>query len=180
MSTKNVCTVPMLLGASALGQTAKLNIAVNDLSPKGIQQSDAEIISERLRSELLNTGVFKVMERNDMASVLKEQGFQQTGACDEASCLVEVGQLLGVERMVAGSVGKIASMHTISLRMTNVATGEIGLAVNAETADAVDAYHASQSYDTPPCTTGTGTNMNPVPLRATFCTALPVCLRRLW
>jgi curli biogenesis system outer membrane secretion channel CsgG len=116
------------------------------------------------------------MERNDMASVLKEQGFQQTGTCDEASCLVEVGQLLGVERMVAGSVGKIATMHTISLRMINVATGEImftvnedyqgdltgvlttavglaagafggGVYMNAETADAADTYNTTRSYD---------------------------------
>ena len=121
----------IFLGSGAFSQTAKLNIAVNDLSAKGIKQSEAEIISERLRSELLNTGVFKVMERNDMASVLREQGFQQTGVC-EASCLVEVGQLLGVERMVAGSVGKIAGMHTISLRMINVATGEIMFTVNED------------------------------------------------
>lgn len=131
MKSKFACALLMLV-VTAFSQSARLNIAVNDLSGKGIKQTEAEIISERLRSELLNTGVFKVMERNDMASVLKEQGFQQTGACDEASCLVEVGQLLGVERMVAGSVGKIATMHTISLRMINVATGEIMFTVNED------------------------------------------------
>ena len=132
MRNQHAVLLTILLPFIIFAQTAKLNIAVSDLSPRGIQQSGAEIISERLRSELLNTSVFKVMERNDMASILKEQGFQKTGACDEASCLVEVGQLLGVERIVAGSVGKIASMHTISLRMINVATGEIMFTVNED------------------------------------------------
>ena len=93
----------------------KLNIAVNDLSGKGIEKSTAGIISDRLRSELIKTGVFRVMERNEMENVLKEQGFQKTGACDDASCLIEVGQILGVDRMVAGSVGKVGNFFTISL-----------------------------------------------------------------
>jgi len=111
---------------------AMLNIAVNDLSEKGIEQSTAAIISDRLRSELINTGVFRVMERNEMDNILKEQGFQKSGACDDASCLVEVGQLLGVERMVAGTIGKIEKLYTISLRMINIATGQIMFTVNED------------------------------------------------
>jgi len=82
----------------------KLNIAMNDLQGKGVEQSAAAIISDRLRSELLGTGIFRVMERKEMTAVLKEQGFQQSGACTEASCIVEVGQLLGVKRMIAGTI----------------------------------------------------------------------------
>lgn len=123
----------LLIVSSLFAQSkATLNIAVNDLSGKGIEQSTAAIISDRLRSELINTGVFLVMERNEMDNILKEQGFQKTGACDEASCLVEVGQLLGVERMVAGSVGKIGNIYTVSLRMINVASGQILYTVNED------------------------------------------------
>ena len=111
---------------------AALNVAVNDLIGKGIEQSSAAIISDRLRSELINTGAFRVMERNEMDNILKEQGFQKSGACDDATCLVEVGQLLGVERMVAGTVGKIETLYTISLRMINVATGQIMFTVNED------------------------------------------------
>lgn len=121
-----------LIEPSIARQTTTLAIAVNDLAGTGVDKSVAEIISERLRSELLNTKVFRVMERKDMSSVLKEQGFQQTGACDEASCLVEVGQLLGVDRMVAGTIGKIEDMYTLTLRMINVANGEILYTVNED------------------------------------------------
>jgi hypothetical protein len=118
--------------ALSLAQPAKLNIAVQELAGKGIDASSAGIISDRLRSEFINTGVFRVMERGEMENILKEQGFQKSGACDEASCLVEVGQLLGVERMVAGSIGKVGDFFTISLRMINVATGEILFTVNVD------------------------------------------------
>jgi len=111
---------------------SKLNIAVNNLVGNGIENSTINIISNRLRSELINTGVFRVMERNEMENVLKEQGFQKTGACNEASCLVEVGQILGVDRMVAGSVGRVESFFTIDLRIINVATGEILYTVNED------------------------------------------------
>jgi hypothetical protein len=106
-------------------QSSRLTIAVNDLKGTGLDPSTVVIISDRLRSELVNTGAFRVIERAEMESILKEQGFQQSGACDESSCLVEVGQLLGVKRMVAGSVGMVGSFWTISLRILSVETGEI-------------------------------------------------------
>lgn len=107
----------MLRGASGLillaiaavcGQGGKLNVAVNDLAPQSVDKGEAAIVSDRLRSEMISTGVFRVMERAQMESILKEQGFQKSGACDDASCIVEVGQLLGVERMIAGSLGRVS------------------------------------------------------------------------
>ncbi|MDD5343814.1 MAG: CsgG/HfaB family protein [Smithella sp.] len=136
MRLRLVCFLPFLfyiqLFAAGNSTQTQINIAVNDLSGKGIDQATAAIISDRLRSELISTGVFNVMERNEMTNVLKEQGFQESGACDEASCLVKVGQLLGVERMVAGTVGQIGTLYTLSLRMINVATGQIIFTVNED------------------------------------------------
>jgi TolB-like protein len=108
-----------------LAADVKIGIAVNDLQAKGVTQSEADMVSERLRVELLNTNIFRVMERGQMEQILKEQGFQQSGVCTDQSCLVEAGQLLGVQRMVAGTIGKIGSTYSITIRMINVATGEI-------------------------------------------------------
>ncbi len=114
-------------------QNTQLNIAVNDLIGKNIESGTAGIISDRLRAELINTNVFRVMERGEMNEVMKEQAFQQSGACDESSCLVEIGQVLGVDRIIAGSVGKIGlNLYTISLRIIDVATGEILLTVHED------------------------------------------------
>lgn len=124
--------LPTLLTLQLSAQPDKLNVAVNELAAQGVTRDEAAIFSERLRSEMINTGVFRVMERSEMATILKEQGFQKSGACDDQSCLVEVGQLLGVDRMVAGTAGRTGSFFTISLRMINVATGEIMFTVNED------------------------------------------------
>ncbi|MDD5675201.1 MAG: CsgG/HfaB family protein [Chitinivibrionales bacterium] len=73
----------------------KTNIAVSDLTGQGIDASTAAVISDRLRSELFNTGMVSVLERSQMQEILKEQGFQQTG-CTSDQCAVETGQLLGL------------------------------------------------------------------------------------
>ena len=39
--------------------------------------------------------------------------------------VIEAGQLLGVQKMVAGSVGKIGSLYNVNLRMFDVETGRI-------------------------------------------------------
>jgi hypothetical protein len=67
-----------------------------------------------------------------MDLVLKEQGFQQTGACSDEACLVEMGQLMGVQRMVAGSLGKLGTMYTLSIRLINVESGEILATANED------------------------------------------------
>ncbi|MDP8288062.1 MAG: CsgG/HfaB family protein, partial [Candidatus Electryonea clarkiae] len=67
---------------------------------------------------------FRVIERNNMEDILTEQGFQFSG-CTSDECAVEVGQLLGVQQMIAGSISKLGELHTVSLRLIDVETGEV-------------------------------------------------------
>ena len=106
--------------------TAKINIAVLDLEPRGgLSADEVLLVSDRLRGELINTGLYTVIERGQMDAILQEQGFQQTGACSEASCIVEVGQLLAVHKMVGGSIGKVGKAYSVNLKIIDVATGKI-------------------------------------------------------
>jgi hypothetical protein len=112
--------------ASAPDTGKKENIAVLDLEPRGGLSADEILsISDRLRGELLATGKYTVIERAQMDAILKEQGFQQTGVCSEASCIVQVGQLLAVHKMVGGSIGKVGKAYSINLKIIDVQTGKI-------------------------------------------------------
>jgi TolB-like protein len=91
---------------------------------KGISNTDAGTLSDRLRTELVNLDVFTVLERGQMYAILQEQGFNQTG-CTTSECAVEAGRLLGVETMVAGVVGKVGDILTIDVRVFDVETGKI-------------------------------------------------------
>ncbi|MBD3239038.1 MAG: hypothetical protein GF331_00525 [Chitinivibrionales bacterium] len=113
-----------VLGAESANPDAPLTIAVLDLQPEGLEQSTARIISDRLRSALLHTRAFVVLERGQMEEILKEQGFQQSG-CVAEQCYVEVGQLLGVSHMVGGSIGKVEKTISINLRLIDVSSGVI-------------------------------------------------------
>lgn len=103
----------------------KITLAVNDLLPRNISESDAQLISERIRSELVKSGHYQVMERSQMDEILKEQGFQASGACSDDACLVEMGQLLGVRYMVSGVIGKMGDLYTSTLKLIDVSTGQI-------------------------------------------------------
>ena len=106
------------------GQDSKLNIAVLDLDPTGVAKSDAQFLSDRLRTELFETGRFQIVERDKMNEILTEQGFQQSG-CTSLACAVEIGQLLNVQVMVAGNIGKIEDLYSLSIRMIDVGSGVI-------------------------------------------------------
>jgi hypothetical protein len=113
-------------------------VAVSDLDPHGISRSDAAIISDRLRSELLQTGRVRVLERGEMDRILKEQAFQASGACDRSECAVEIGKLLSVDRMVVGSVGRIGDIYTLSARILDVGTGEVLFGANQDQEGGLD------------------------------------------
>lgn len=107
-------------------QSAELtSLAVNDLDARGINKDEAAVLTDKLRSELSQLGGFRILERGKMEEILKEQGFQQSGTCSESSCYVEMGQLLGVENLVAGSIGKVGVAYSVNVRMFSVQTGEI-------------------------------------------------------
>ena len=123
-----------LLGMAGLwAQDSRLNIAVGDFEANGVPSSDVNILTDRLRGELMATGVFRVMERSQMDAILKEQSFQESGACNTSECQVKVGQLLSVDRMVVGSIGLLGgNVYSISARLLDVGSGEVVRIANAD------------------------------------------------
>lgn len=106
--------------------THKINTACMTLkNGDGVTAGDAELLTDRMNAELFRTGIVNILERAQMTEILKEQGFQQSGACTDNECIVQMGQLLGVEMMVYGSVGQMGSMYLVNLRSIDIATGQM-------------------------------------------------------
>lgn len=118
-----VILILFLLPVIVLGQN-KNTIAVLELDPIGISLDEAKIISSRLRTDLFNTNKYIVLEREKMEDILNEQGFQLSG-CTSNDCVVEAGQLLGVKQIVAGNIGKVGSLITLTIRLIDVQSGRI-------------------------------------------------------
>ena len=97
-------------------------IAVIDFEAKGVSRQDASRLSEWLRTELINTNQFKVIERSAMNTILKEQAFTMTG-CTDTSCAVQVGKLLSARKMLVGSVEVWNNKVFINGRIIDVEKG---------------------------------------------------------
>lgn len=123
-------TVPAQPQPPGAAIPAKLTVAVNNLEGRGVSPDEAATLSDVLRTRLADTRKFMVMERGQMEEILKEQGFQQSGACSDEACLVQMGQLLGSQRLVAGSIGKVGKAYSINVRLISVESGEILVSVS--------------------------------------------------
>jgi curli biogenesis system outer membrane secretion channel CsgG len=73
------------------------------------------------------------MEREMMTMILQEQDFQQSEMCNNEGCLVKMGQLVGVDYMVGGTVARIGDLYSVSARMVDVGTGKILRTASTET-----------------------------------------------
>jgi len=115
-------TIALLLFSSSL--IAQFNIAIIDFSGKNVSSNDASALTDRLRTELFLTGKFQVVEREKMLDILKEQSFQMSG-CTSDACAIEVGQLIGVEQIIAGSISNVGRVFSISARVISVEKGKV-------------------------------------------------------
>ena len=68
----------ILLICSAIGQD-KLNIALLELEGNGVSNTEVRTLTEELRSFLVLSKKYFVLERDNMETILTEQGFQQSG-----------------------------------------------------------------------------------------------------
>lgn len=115
-------------------------LAVMDFEAKEVPRSTALSVSELIRTELINSGKYTVIERSQMKEILKEQGFQQSG-CTEIACAVKIGKLLSARKMLVGSVIKLGTKLIISGRVIDVerGVGEKGAKGTANSVEELDA-----------------------------------------
>ncbi|MEK7475424.1 MAG: CsgG/HfaB family protein [Candidatus Coatesbacteria bacterium] len=99
-------------------------LAVANFDAQEVSASDASVISDLFRTEMVKVGSFDVVEKASMERVLQEQAFQQTG-CTTQECAVKLGRILNVQYLVLGSVGKLFGSYVITIRVVKVETGKI-------------------------------------------------------
>ena len=116
-------------------QPRQYTIAILDLVPNGVSNSDAKGLSEKIRTRiswLVNNDVYKdnlsterylVVERSQMDKVFEQFDIQNTG-CTDISCAVEFGKMLQVDRIIIGSVNIIGKTFNVTTRMIAVESSQ--------------------------------------------------------
>lgn len=118
----------------AFAQTpAKSNVAVMPFSgDNSVSADQLEFITSKFTGEVIRTNAFTVLDRGKMEFILKEQGFQQSGACNSSDCQMQIGQLLGVDHLISGKLVRFGGTYALHLEFINVGTGEIARTVDVE------------------------------------------------
>jgi TolB-like protein len=118
------------------------NIAVTPFAgDKNVSSEQLTFITGKFAAELMATKAFRVLDRGKMEYILKEQGFQQTGACNSSECQVQMGQLLGVDNIISGNLVRFGRKYAFRIDYIDVGSGQVVHSVEqSETGELEDVY----------------------------------------
>jgi len=112
------------VSASLAAGASKETVAVMDFTAINAPGSEASVLSEFVRSAVIQSGVFTVVDKKNMDKMLAEQAFQQTG-CTSDECAVKLGKILNVRKMIVGSYSIMGQTRFLTSRLVDVETGKI-------------------------------------------------------
>jgi TolB-like protein len=110
-------------------QTVDNYIAIFDFEVKTGDKSISGPLTDNVIHQLSQSDKYEIIDRGNMNKILKEQKFQMSG-CVAQECKVEAGQILGVGKIVTGSVGIVGKTYYLTLQLIDVQTGKIELSVD--------------------------------------------------
>ena len=95
-------------------------LVVAPLRALGVQASEAEIMTNEVRTQAVRAGRYTVVAPEDMEAISAELERQLAGGCDETSCIAELGGALGAQFLITGTMGKLGSRYTINLKLVDI------------------------------------------------------------
>jgi hypothetical protein len=116
---------------AAAQESLKPTIAVTGIDCRSLRSLDSETVAYMVRLELEKTGAYTVMDRYEVNEIVAKNKLDLSG-CYAKSCLVETGRILGVSKMLSGSVELLGAKLVITLRLIDVQTASIEKTVATE------------------------------------------------
>ncbi|HYN19996.1 MAG TPA: CsgG/HfaB family protein [Thermoanaerobaculia bacterium] len=102
-----LCVFALTLTASAADKSTKPRLAVIEFKNKADNQywwhGGAEAMQDVFVTELVKSGQFRVVEREQLAALMQEKGLALSGDVDPSTA-VKMGKLLGVNYLLTGAV----------------------------------------------------------------------------
>jgi hypothetical protein len=98
----------------------EISFAVFDLKATGVGPEVVQNLTQILSVEIKRIDGTKVVSRDDLMALVAFDKEKQKFGCDDASCLAEIGGALGVQKLLVGSVGKLAETFVINLVLMDV------------------------------------------------------------
>jgi len=119
----SILVVATLFAGASAGETGT-TVAVLDFEANNASAADAAVLTELVRSALVNTHAITLVDKKNMQAILSEQAFQQTG-CTTEVCAVKLGRLLNVRKIIIGNYSVLGDNRYLMARVVDVETGKV-------------------------------------------------------
>jgi len=106
-------------------------VAIFDFEVRDKDKDISRPLADRVIHVFSQSDKYEVIDRGNMNKILGEQKFQMSG-CVAQECKVEAGQILGVGKIVSGSVGLVGKTYYLTLQLIDVKTGKVELSAEDE------------------------------------------------
>jgi TolB-like protein len=104
-------------------------IAIFDFEVTTGDNGIARPLADSVIHEFSKSNKYEIIDRGNINKILKDHKFQISG-CVPQDCKIEAGQILGVAKIVYGSVSKVGKTYYLTLQLIDVQAGKIELSVD--------------------------------------------------
>ena len=101
-----------------------ITLAVMGLAPLQVPPDVSEAVAEILRNQISGAKNVVLVERQRLEDLKRELGIQYSDLADPATA-VRLGRAAGARKMIFGSLSRLGTTYTITVRMVDVETGTI-------------------------------------------------------
>jgi len=98
-------------------------LSVMDFVIENVSESEGRLIVDLLSSALIKIKKYRILDRSQRDTLIKELEFSYSDCTDE-TCQLELGRLLAADKIVVGSLGRIGKRYILNAKLLNVVTGE--------------------------------------------------------
>jgi len=132
-----VVVLVLFLGAAAVFSLP--HVAVLDtILAAGMDPTASVPVTDKIIEELVNSGKFTVLDRTNVAQILREKEFQLSSGIVRNEEIRQAGEYLGADYVVLANVSRVGSTYVISAKMIDVVTGEIAVQSSTEKQGKID------------------------------------------
>lgn len=114
----------LVILAAAFSEEKLPMLSILDFEVSGISEKESLILIDYLSSIIHESGQYKVIDRGQRETILKELEFSLSGCTDE-ECQLEAGRLLQARYIIVGSMGSVGNRYFLNMKLIDVETGEM-------------------------------------------------------
>ena len=99
-------------------------ISVGEIKSSYLTSSEAEIVTEKLRMEVSKINNFRLVNRDNTETAIKEQKFQLSGMCNNNLTTIESGNMLIIQYSIICNIWFTDNSYTLNLKVIDLKNGE--------------------------------------------------------